>query len=708
MEEKIIRSACGMCHGACGILGYVRDGKVVKVEGDPDCPVNIGSLCPQGLAAVEFINSPDRLQYPMKRTGARGEGKWTRITWDEAMDTIAANVKAVREKYGPLGVAAGCGTARPVQRYVRRFLHIMGTPNRLGYPHNCMSPRVGMSMLTFGRFITHDPENSNCIVSWARNVTHTRGCRSGRNFIEGWKKGAKLISVDSYLTPIASKSDIWLQVRPGTDSAMSLAWLNVIIKEQLYDKDFISKWTTDFDKLAEHIERFTPEWAEPVTWVPAAKIREAARMYATNAPASLLIGVAPEFGINVTNALRSLWLLPIITGNIDIPGGNVFWEELIPHHRQEEVAGTPLLTKETWDKTIGGFPLLVKALPAPGHAAWHAILSGEPYPIKAVLFHSANPLVNHENPRGLVREALLKLDFISVMDHFMTPTAELADIVLPASTCFERDDLHLVGETKYTLAAPKLVEPLWESRDDRDFFIDLLKRIGLDYGFNSVPELLDYYLEPAGMKFAEFAAKGFAARPQRWSKYEIGALRPDRKPGFQTDSGKIELYSRELKDLDLDPLPIYKEPPDSPYSNPEMAETYPLVFSTSERTRAFFHSQYRQLPSLRAIHPDPIVKIHPQTAAQYGIKDGQWVYIESVRGRCKQKAQLTLGVDPRVVLAEHGWWYPEKKDPEHGVWDANINLLATSEPPYDRGFGSTPARGLLCKIYKAQDGGLHA
>lgn len=702
MTEKVIRSACGMCHGACGILGQVRDGRVVKIEGDPDCPINKGSLCPQGLAAVQFIYHPDRLKYPLKRAGARGEGKWTRISWDEAMDTIASKVKEIREKYGPLGVAAGCGTARPVQRYVRRFLHVMGTPNRLGYPHNCMSPRVSLSMVIFGRFITHDPENSNCIVSWARNVTHTRGSRSGRLFIEGWKKGAKLISVDSYLTAIASKADIWLQVRPGTDGAMALAWVNVIIKENLYNKDFIAKWTTDFDRLAEHVEKFTPEWAEKITWVPADKIRAAARMYATNPPASVLIGVAPEFGISVTNTVHTLWLLPVLTGNVDIPGGNLFWEQAIPVPHQEKIQGTPLLTKDIWDKTIGGFPLLVKALPAPGHAGWNAILSGEPYPIKAVLFHSANPLVNHENPRGLVREALMKLDFISVMDHFMTPTAEIADIVLPASTCFERDDIHHVLETKYTVAAPKLIEPLWESKDDRDFFIDLLKRIGLDYGFGAVPELLDYYLEPTGMRFTEFVQKGVVDKPQRWKKYETGLMRRDRKPGFPTPSGKIELYSTELKDMDLDPLPVYKEPPDSPYSNPELAKSYPFVLSNAERSKVFFHSQYRQIACLREVHPDPIVKIHPQTAAQVGIKDGEWVYIESHRGRCKQKAQLTLGVDPRVVLAEHGWWFPEKKDTEHGVWDSNINLLVESGPPYDRGCGSTPARGLLCKIYKAE------
>ncbi len=192
--------------------------------------------------------------------------------------------------------------------------------------------------------------------------------------------------------------------------------------------------------------------------------------------------------------------------------------------------------------------------------------------------------------------------------------------------------------------------------------------------------------------------------PQIEKKYERGFMRPDRKPGFNTPSGKAELYSEDLEKLGLDPLPIYKDPPESPLSTPELLESYPLVLGNGERSRTFFHSEYRQNPWHRQIHPEPIVRINPETAQKYGIKDGDWIWIESPRGKCKQKAYLTIGVDPRLVLAEHAWWFPEKPGPEHGVWESNINVLVSGDPPYDPGLGSTPARSMLCKIFKVEGG----
>ena len=400
-------------------------------------------------------------------------------------------------------------------------------------------------------------------------------------------------------------------------------------------------------------------------------------------------------------------MLPAITGNVDVQGGNPIWDRPYTRDHIRKLQGFDLISKEDWENSVGGFPLLARAHPAPGHAGWRAVLTGKPYPIKAVLFHASNPLINHENPGGLVYEALKKLEFVSVMDHFMTPTAEMADIVLPACTTFERDDVRYIdlydGNGTGTFAAPKVIEPLWESKDDTEVFIELLKRVGLNYGFNSVRELMDEVVKPLGMSYAEFVEKGWLDVPQRWKKYEQGLLRADGKPGFNTPSGKVGVYSDELEKLGLDPLPVHQEPPESPTSTPELWETYPLIGSTGPRSGAYFHSQYRQVPWLRHIHPEPIVTIHPQTAEKYGIGDGDWVWIESPRGRCKQRAHLSLGVDPRVVLGQHGWWFPEKPGPEHGMFDSNLNVLVSADPPFDPGFGSTPARGHLCKIYKAEE-----
>ncbi len=712
MEEKIIRTSCGHCApGLCGMLVHVKDGKMVKIEGDPDCPVTRGSLCAKGLAAIELVYHPDRLKYPMKRAGQRGEGKWERITWDEALDTVAENLLKVREKYGRLAVAVASGTGRPEPTHgMRRFLTVWGTPNRIGYPHNCLTPRRIGNLLTYGeKFSLTDINNTSCLVLWGTNMTHTGPDMGGSDYGRAFRKGIKTICIDPYQTPLASKADIWLQVRPGTDCALALAWLNVIISENLYDKEFVESWTNGFEQLVQHVRECTPEWAEAITWVPADKIREAARLFATTKPSSIRIGVAVQFGMNTTHTLRAIFSLPAVTGNIDIPGGMVFSN--IP--KEVTASFGEWIDKEEVDKSdsVGArFPLLILGgNPTASHTGWRAVLHNDPYPIRAVLCNSCNPLVGHENARNFVYKAIMSLDFFSVMDHFMTPTAELADIVLPATTHFERDQVHGPSFSSYSpyipAAAPKVIEPLWECRNDVDFFADVCKRCGLDFGASTYRELIDkVFLKPRGIDFDEFVKRGWERVPDVWKKYEKGLLRPDGEPGFKTPSGKIELYSDYLESLGMEPLPVHKEPLESPYGDPALVKEYPLVLTTGIRSRVFFHSQFRQLPSLREIHPEPIVRIHPDTAASLDIKDGDWVYIESPRDRCKQKAMLTLGIDPRVVLAEHDWWFPEMPAPEHGVWESNINMLTSEEPPYDPGIGSTPTRSLLCRVYKAEGG----
>ncbi len=707
MEEKVIRSNCGIAVGGCGIFAHVRDGQLVKVEGDPECPSNKGTLCSKGFAAPQIVYHPDRLKYPMKRVGQRGEGKWQRISWDEALDTIADNLKRIRAKYGPLGVAVACGTGRPEPfPAARRFLNAWGSPNRIGYPHNCYSPVFSVGGLTFGRCPGPDMEHSNCLVIWGNNLPDISSCKLGRSYIDAFKRGARTICIDPYFTPSASKADIWLQVRPGTDCALALAWLNVIVNENLYDKEFVGKWTHGFNQLMQHVKQCTPEWAEQITWVPADKIRQAARMYATIKPACLSPGVAIEFGVNTTNTVHAFYSLSAVTGNVDILGGDTFFEEPVS---KEVICGMDM-KPDTWDQSAGDFPLLRQGHPCASHSGWRAALHGDPYPIRGVLSHSSNAIVGHENSREFVYKAIMSLDFFEVMDQFMTPTAELADIVLPATTSFERDEIHplfsRIGWPPLVLAGPKVIEPLWECRNDSDVYIDILNRVGLDFGATSNRDWLDkVLLKAVGFDFEEFTKRGWISLDKEWNverRYEKGLLRSDGKVGFETPSGKIELYSSYLEEIGHDPLPVHKEPPESPYSSPELTKDYPFVLTTGIRSPVYFHTTYRQVPWLREIHPDPIVRINLQTGEKLGINDGDWVWIESPRGRCKQRAMLTLGLDQRVVLTEHDWWFPEKPAPEYGVWESNVNLLTDSEPPHDPCLGSSPARSLLCKIYKAE------
>jgi anaerobic selenocysteine-containing dehydrogenase/NAD-dependent dihydropyrimidine dehydrogenase PreA subunit len=702
--ERIIRSVCLMCHGGCGILVHTQNGKAIRIEGDPESPLSKGSLCAKGLSAIQLLYHPERLRYPARRAGRRGEGNWRRISWEEATDIIANKMNEIKEHYGVEQVAFMSGTGRQVAFYTTRTGFAFGTPNaRISNPHICFLPRMKIGSMLYGRSIQYDMENSKCILFVGGNFLLTNSDQNlGARLLRGLSNGAKLISVDPVLSSTANKANLWLQIRPGTDSAFFLALLNVIINEELYDKAFINRWTIGFGYLRNHVKPFTPKWAENITGIPAEDIRKAAFIYATTKPACIVLGVAIEMNTNTTNTVQAAWLLPILTGNVDIKGGNFFWESPLGN-RFDELVGEHMLTDDQHARSVAS-PRIQFYQP-PGYDAWHAILSGNPYPIRALMVHGANPMLGHENTK-LVYDALSKVDFLSVMDHFMTPTASMADIVLPAATFLEVDDViaRFAGNTHGTVfCCQKAVEPVYESKDDKQFFIRLAQRAGFDFGFSSIYEMFDWMLEPVGLTFTDFKERGFITQPQRERKYEIGALRADGKPGFSTFDGKLSFYSHALEELGLEPMPVYREPKESPISKSDVAKEYPLILTSGRRLPIYFHSQYRQIPWLRELAPEPIAEMHPETAALYGLNHGEWVYLESPRGRCKQQLRLCEGVMRGVVQAEHDWWFPEREDDKYGVWQSNINLLIDSEEPYDLGCGSTPMRGLLCKVYKIQD-----
>ena len=330
-----------------------------------------------------------------------------------------------------------------------------------------------------------------------------------------------------------------------------------------------------------------------------------------------------------------------------------------------------------------------------------AIRTGEPYPVKALLIFGNNALVGFANSKD-VDQTFRQLDFITAMDIYMTPTAELADLVLPAATWLEVDQLVGVPflASHIVLAQQKAVA-MWECRPDEAVFLELARRLNLEYGAGSVEDILNGQLyklaqnfpEFEGLDFEQLKQRGFIETAVKYKKYEA--------KGFATPSGKVELYSSIMEQYGYDPLPYYREPPETPYSDPETARRYPLILTTGGRVQHFFHTEHRQIPSLRSKHPDPIVEIHPETAARYGIEDADWVRIETPRGSIEQRARLTTGIDPRVVNCQHGWWYPEDRSPEHGVWKSNVNVLTNNAPPYDPSMGTYQLRALLCKIEKS-------
>lgn len=696
--EQVIRSNCRGCHGGCGVLVHVKDGRIIKLEGDPEIPSNRGTMCSKGLAYLQLVYHPDRLKYPLKRSGKKGEGKWQRISWDEALDTIVKKYKEIISKYGPEAIVIGQGTGRDYAETLYRFANLLGTPNVITAGHMCYVSRLGATLITCGALPVCDYDSHpKCVMVWGNNVVWTHPDEyKAENLARVLAEGARLIVVDPRLTYLAGRADIWLQLRPGTDTALALGIANVIISEGLFDKEFVEKYTHGWDKFVERVQEYPLDKVEKITWVPAAKIKDAARLYAKTKPACIQWGVAIEQTINSTDNNRILTDLMAITGNLDAPGGNVFFKQP-PVRTLSQFGMHRELSAEQREKQLGGntYKLAQRVALVTPKMVWDAILTGKPYPIKAVQLHGSNPVLTRANARE-VYKALKQVDFLVVADFFLTPTAELADVVLPAATWLESDYLGGYFLRHGYLFPRKKIVQIGECWQDQKIFNELGKRLGQKDWFDKVEDAWDYILEPTGLTWEQAKEMPYIKGETEYRKYE--------RKGFSTPTKKVELYSTIFEEWGYDPLPRYREIPESPISKPEIAREYPYILTTGARCPVFFHSEHRMIPWLREIHPDPIVEIHPQTAEKHGIKEGDWVFIESPRGRIKQRAKLTTGIDPRIVAAQHGWWFPEVKTPDHG-WDkSNINILTDNDPAgYDVAMGSTNLRVLLCKIHRAEE-----
>lgn len=701
-EVKIVKSTCCMCHGVCGVLVHIKDGKVVKVKGDPDCPTSLGYICSKGRASVEYLYHTERLKYPLKRAGAKGENKWQRISWDEALETITQKLSTFKREYGPESIVMSQGTGRPYTTFNIRFAHALGTPNFVGGSHICYFPRLIASDITCGGlpicdFYGFGGVYPKCIVVWGCNIAETGAADGmcGHQLILAHRRGAKLIVVDPRPIPLSKKSDIWAQIRPGTDVLLALGMLRVIVEEELYDKYFVEKWTIGLERLENRLKDYPLEKVEELTWIPEKTIREMARLYATTKPACLLWGNGLDQNVNAFQNARALLILRGITGNIDVPGGDVFWvppKDLVQTspYLSWDITLPERLSPEIAKKKLGANKYPLNPLVWP-HTFYDAVMTGKPYPVKALLLMGSNPLTTASNVLKL-EETLRKIEFFVLVDLFMTPTGQLADFVLPAASWLEQDDIadhHMI----WCVLVRQKVAEIGECWDDKKILMELAKR--MDFGdcfpWKDVKDYCNWVLKKTGISFEEFKEIGILKGEMRYRKYE--------QEGFNTPSGKFEIYSSVLEEKGYDPLPSYLEPPESPYSTPEIANNYPLIAITGCKIQDFFHSELRQIESLRKKNPDPLLEINPETAEGLGIREGDWVWIESPRARIRQRAKLTSGMHPKVVHAQHGWWFPEKEPRDYGWKEYNANMLLAHEPN-DPIMGSEPWKGFLCKVYK--------
>jgi anaerobic selenocysteine-containing dehydrogenase len=526
-------------------------------------------------------------------------------------------------------------------------------------------------------------------VLWGSNAIHTSGSIRRESLREALIKGTKLVVIDPKQIDIAKRADLWIRPKPASDGALALGILKVMIEENLYDKDFVANWTVGFDELEEHVKSFSLEDAERATWVPRNEIQQFARMYAGTHPAAIKVGNGVDGTINTFQTQRAVAILRAIAGNLNIPGGDVFLTPA-PFTR----IGRFLLLKELprdKKKNLGNeFKWALRDNFLPYQVIMKAIIEERPYPVKAMFFILTNPLLSYPNAFEAY-QALMKLEFMVVSELFMTPTAALADIVLPAATGAEHDALgYWPGWYGDIRAYPKVVEPPGECWSDAKMINELAKKLGLgQYFWNDEEEALDEMLKPSGFSYKEFKQKRILQAKTEYKKMEEGAL--------GTPSKKVEIYSKRLEELGYSPIPRWEEVAHEIY---KVSDEYPLLL-TNAKEEAYIGSGYRHITGLRNVKSGPIVEVHPETARKYDLNEGDWIHIETRKGRIKQELRLDPALDPRVIFVAFGWWFPEESSGIYEWKKSNLNILTESGPPYDPVTGAVPIKGIPCKIYKA-------
>jgi len=689
-----LRSTCGFCHVGCGMLVHMKNDRVSRVEGDKSHPLNRGALCLKGLASVEYLYHPNRVLRPLKRAGRRGEGKWVPISWDEAIEIVCRELGALRDRYGAESVAIMRGAAKGLQDdYLARFANVFGSPNFLSMGYVCFIPRKNASLLTYGFYAVPDLDNSpKAIVVWGENVSDTLHYNYSR-IKQAQKAGAKLIVVDPRKSRVAERADLWVRLKPGSDLPLALAVMHTIVDESLYDRDFVDRQTTGFEELKVHLEPYTPERVAPLACLDPQAIRQMARLYATARPAVIEWGNGIDHNEHNFQTARSLCILRALCGNLEKAGGEIKCLDppMVPRGSME-ISLHHLISPEVRSRRItGGNKLLPNVFYALQPPVLDAMLTGKPYPVRGGLIQGSNPVLSYPNA-GKVKEALSSLDFLVVSDMFMTPTAALADVFLPSATYLEWNSISAPPYAYSVVSAQRRATRLPECRSDYEILHAIARGLGQgEYFWEREEECLDFILGPSGLTFDELCKIGFIEGKRLYGSYLDG--------GFATPSKKVEIYSAQLKSWGFAPLPDYRLSGDM---GRDSSSEGPSLWLTSWKPAPFRHSDGRQIDSLRAAHPEPLVIIHPDTALKPGIAEGDRVVIGSRKGSIVQKAAFSSDIDPAVVFVDYGWWFPETEESELFSWDrSNANVLTDDAPPYGREMGTPRLRGIPCTIARA-------
>ncbi len=652
-KQTKVLSACEMCTVRCPIVVRVRDGEVVRIEGNPKEKATHGAICARGNAGISLLRDPDRVRTPLIRVGERGEGKFRQASWEEAYRFIAERLTQVKQRYGPQALAMA---RRPsaTDPFLVTFGKAFGTPNLFTHESTCPMARNVALEVSYGTAgVAIDYGKLDYLVSFGRNHFETIAVPQAQGLVGALGRGAQLVYVDPRHTPTAAAATTWLQIRPGTDLALVLAMLHVLIAEGLYDHDFVQRYTHGFAELAEAVKECTPDWAAKQTGIPAAKIREVAGAFGLARPRAVAdfgwytAGYANEFQLR-----RAIIALNALAGNLEVPGGTFLIKGMKKYAAELGSWKKPKFPKASAPRVDGAgvpgrFPLapakdgLIQALP-------DAIITGQPYPVRAFIASRFDPLAAVPDQARMI-EAFGRLDLLVSIDVYVSDTGAYADVVLPECTYLERTDpvfdvSGLVPKIRYRQQA---VPPQGEARPGWRIYKELAEATGIGeyFGYRDIDEVIAAQLAPLGVSPQQLAASGQWA-PPGFAPLYLRGKDPTAAVKLPTASGKIELASEELAGLGIEPVPRYRPPAQRPPDRFRLVQGKCAVHTNSATAN---------VPWLHELRPDNELWIHPTPAARLGIRDGDRVVVRAGGHQQHGKAKVTDGISEDTVFAYHGW-----------------------------------------------------
>ncbi len=654
----------------------------------------------------------------MKRKGGKGNYNFERISWDQAYDIITEKLVSIKDKYdaeaNAIYTGVGCFELSFCDIYQPKgvavssassILFPFGSPNTMGVGALCyvafgmIAPHVTMGKMFMDTF--SDIENSELIVVWGTNPATDLPPIDMKRILNAQKQGAEVVVIDPRKTATAKLADgQWVPIRPGTDGALALGMINVLVEEELYDEDFVKNWTTGFDELVNYTQHYRPEIVEHITGIPKETIIRLARKIACSKGVSQLMYTGMEYSNSGVQNIRASLILWGLAGQLDVPGGLCFTMDKnnFPINREGLVANLDIGPRLGKDK----FPVYIKYRDeAHASALPKSVLEGDPYKIRSLIIQGSSITTSWPNS-AIWEKTLEKLDFLVTIDRQLTADSAYADLVLPATTYFENVSYMTYGSI--FRIRERMIEPLGEARSDFFILAELAKRLGYGHLYpQTEEELLRYVLKGSGFSLEEVRKAGgtvsIDTEMMQYKKWEKGNLRKDGKVGFDTPSGKFELASNILDEHGYEPLPKYSEPKEGPVSQPELFKKFPLVFNSGARVNTSFHTQHHGIKGLNKNRPEPTVMVNSKDAEKRGIENGEKVMIKTPRGSVVQRAIVTEDIKEGCIEANHACGSPI--GPE--AWrNTNINSL-TDLDNYDPISGFPVYKALLCDIVKIEN-----